>query len=309
MQDFADDIRFTIGNALRKPAINLLILITFALGIGANSAVFSVVYHTVLVPLPFPEGHRLVRLQQHQPLAENNDIGSSVQSFFDFRRMTEKLSDLVEYHSMQFTLLGHGEPKRVQTGVISWNYFDMLGIEPILGRGFIQGEDELGSAPLILLTNHYWKEQFNSDPNVVGTSLEMNNAVHIVIGVLPPFPSYPNKNDIYITSASCPFRSSEGMINNRRMGMLTLFGKLSPQTTLDQGNQELNTITNQLSQQYPDDYPENRGFSANLVSMKDEMAGDSPQTFYLLLIISTLVVLIASANVANLNIAKLSGRA
>ena len=308
MHDLIDDTRFAIGNALRKPGINLLMLLTFALGIGANSAVFSVVYHAILAPLPYTDGDRLVRVQQHQPLAENNDIGSSVQSFFDFRRMTEQLSDLVEYHSMQFTLLGHGEPKRVQTGVVSWNYFDMLGIEPSLGRGFDQGEDELGSAPLILLSHRYWVEQFASDPNVVGASLEMNNAVHTVIGVLPPFPAYPNNDDIYITAASCPFRSSEGMINNRGMGMLTLLGKLQPSASIDQGSQELKTISAQLAQQYPDDYPKNRGFTANLVSLKEEMIGNSAQTFYLLLVISTLVVLIASANVANLNIAKLAGR-
>lgn len=308
LQDMREDIRFALASAIKKPAINLLILLTFAMGIGGNSAIFSVVYHVLLAPLPYADGERLVRLQQHQPVAQNTDIGSSVPSFKDMRNMSQELESLVEYHSMQFTLLGHGEPKRVQTGVVSDNYFQMLGILPILGRDFAAGEDEVGAEPLILLSHQYWTEQFAQSQNVVGMSLEMNNATHKVIGVLPPIPDYPNADDIYITAASCPFRSSEGMRTNRRMGMLTLFGKLDNNSSLARGDQELDTITAQLAQQYPDDYPDSRGFSANLVSMKDEMIGNSAQTFYLLLIISVLVLLIASANVANLNIAKLAGR-
>ncbi len=308
MQDLLEDLRFAIASSLKKPAINLLILFTFALGIGANSAIFSVVYHVLLAPLPYADGDRLVRLQQHQPLAQNQDIGSSVPSFFDYRVMSQELSDLVEYHSMQFTLLGHGEPMRVQTGVVSANYFEMLGVQTILGRGFSPGEDEVGAEPLILLTHKFWTEQFAQSHHVVGMSLEMNNATHKVIGVLPPLPAYPNNDDIYITAASCPFRSSEGMINSRGMQMISVYGKLAAGSSIEQGSREVNTIAGQLATQYPDDYPQSRGYSANLVSLKDEMVGDSARTFYLLLIISVLVVVIASANVANLNIAKLAGR-
>lgn len=308
MHDLLEDLRFAIASAIKKPAINLLILFTFALGIGANSAIFSVVYHVLLAPLPYEDGERLVRLQQHQPQAQNNDVGSSIQSFFDFKDLSRELSELAEYHSMQFTLLGHGEPKRVQTGVVSSNYFAMLGIQPVLGRDFMDGEDVPGAEPLILLTHQYWTEQFAQDPDVVGMSLEMNNATHKVIGVLPPIPAFPSNDDIYIASASCPFRASEAMINNRRMGMLALYGKIAEDSSLADGSREMNTIARQLAEQYPDDYLESQGFSANLVSLKGEMIGDSARTFYLLLIISLLVVLIAAANVANLNIAKLAGR-
>jgi predicted permease len=308
MSTLKEDLDYAWRGAIKKPAISLLIIITFGLGIGANSAIFSMVYHVMFAPLPYADGERLVRLQQHQPIAERMDFGSSVQSFFDYRRMTNGVDTLVEYHAMQFTLLGHGAPKRIQTGVVSWNYFSMLGIQPILGRDFAEGEDEPGAEPLILLSHDYWIEQFGQDPNIVGTSLEMNNAVHKVIGVLPPIPAYPDDNDIYISAASCPFRSSQGMINNRRPGMLQLFGKLESATQIEQASDEVNGIANQLATSYPDDYPQARGYSANFVSMRDEMVGDSAQTFYLLLAISGLVVLIASANVANLNLARLSTR-
>lgn len=308
IRDIAQDINYAWRAALKKPAISALIVITFALGIGANSAIFSMVYHVMFAPLPFADGDRLVRLQQHQPIAGHNDFGSSVQSFFDYRRLTTGLDSLVEYHSMQFTLLGEGLPQRVQTGVVSWNYFAMLGIKPIMGRDFAEGEDEPGAEPLILLSHRYWQEHFNGRDNVVGLSLEMNNAVHKVIGVLPPLPAYPEDNDIYISSASCPFRSSEMMINNRSPGMLTLFGKLEQNTPIEVVSNEVNTIAGQLQAQYPDDYRQSNGYSANLVSLKSEMVGDSATTFFLLLMVSGLVVLIASANVANLNLARASSR-
>ncbi|MFT5690941.1 MAG: putative ABC transport system permease protein, partial [Oceanicoccus sp.] len=196
MNSFIEDIYFAWRNATKKPAIALLIIVTFGLGIGANSAIFSVVYHVLLAPIPYADGDRLVRLQQNQPLAERQDFGSSVQSFFDYRRLNESLSDVVEYHSMQFTLLGHGLPQRVQTGVVSWNYFDVFGIRPVLGRSFAAGEDIPGAEPLILLSHRYWLTNFDADQSIVGTSLEMNNAVHKVIGVLPPMPAYPDDNDI-----------------------------------------------------------------------------------------------------------------
>ncbi|MFS1524266.1 ABC transporter permease [Microbulbifer sp. 2304DJ12-6] len=308
MHRLLQDTGYAWRAAKKRPAISVLIVITFALGIGANSAIFSMVYHVMFAPLPYSDGDRLVRLQQHQPIAERMDFGSSVQSFFDYRRLATGLDSLVEYHSMQFTLLGDGMPKRVQTGVVSWNFFNMLGIKPLLGRDFVDGEDEPGAEPLILLSYRYWQQYFGGRENVVGISLEMNNAVHTVIGVLPPMPAYPDDNDIYISAASCPFRSSEGMINNRSPGMLTLFGKLKENGDLERVSREVNTIAGQLQAQYPDDYRTSNGYSANLVSLKSEMIGDSANTFLLLLIISGLVVLISSANVANLNLARASSR-
>jgi predicted permease len=308
MHSVIEDIQFAWRNAIKKPAIALLIVITFGLGIGANSAIFSVVYHVILAPLPYTDGERLVRLQQHQPAIGTRDFGSSVQTFFDIRESSDSLEEVLEYHSMQFTLLGHGDPLRVQTGVVSWNYFDVLGIRPVLGRSFVEGEDVPGAEPLILLSHRYWLSHFGGDQDIIGRSLEMNNAVHTVIGVLPPIPAYPVDNDIYIAAASCPFRASEGMINNRRPGMLTLFGKLKDGVSLQQGSLELNNLAGQLAAQYPDAYPSNEGYAANLVSLKDEMIGDSAPTFYLLLAIAGLVMLIACTNVANLNLARLASR-
>ena len=208
MHSLLEDIRFAGRNLLKKPGTTALILVTLALGIGANSAMFSMVYHILLAPLPYADGEQLVRVEQHEHKGGRVDYPLSVQTLYDYRKQNSVFSDFFEYHAMQFTLLGHGDPIRVQTGVVNWNFFDVLGVHPVIGRSFLPGEDEIGAEPLILLSHEFWVSQFNADPNVVGANLEMNNAVHRVIGVLPPIPAYPDDNDIWITWASCPFRSS-----------------------------------------------------------------------------------------------------
>src|SRR5262249_45600451 len=151
-------------------------------GIGANSAMFSVAYHVLLAPLPYDDGERLVRIEQNEPAANLRNTTWSVPTFLDYRAQTGSYEEPAEYHPMSFTLLGHGDPYLVQTGVVSWHYFDMLGVHPILGRGFSDADERDGAEPAILLSHEFWVEHFGSDPNVVGTVLEMNNAAHKVIG-------------------------------------------------------------------------------------------------------------------------------
>src|SRR5688500_11028739 len=186
MNELYQDIIFAWRDALKKPGTALLIVVTLALGIGANSAMFSMTWNVLLAPLPYADGERLVRIRQNDAISGRENMGSSVQSYFDYRDQSSVFSDVMEHHSMQFTLLGHGDPLRVQTGVVSWNYFNMLGIEPLYGRLFESGEDEIGAEPLILLSYEFWLQKLGADPAIVGKDLEMNNAIHSVIGVLPP---------------------------------------------------------------------------------------------------------------------------
>ena len=197
----------------------------------------------------------------------------------------------------------------MQTGVTSWNYFDVLGIQPLHGRLFVAGEDDIGTEPLILLSHHFWVSQFDSDPDVVGSSLEMNNAIHRVIGVLPPIPAFPDDNDIWITSASCPFRSSPPVIDNRNLPMIaSIFAKLRDDVSIENGASDVNGIAQRLLTSYPDSYSAARGYSADLTALKEVMTGDSSRVFFLLIAVSALVLLIACTNIANLNLARLASR-
>jgi predicted permease len=308
MSTFLEDIQFALRNFLRIPGVSLLIIATLALGIGANAAIFSMVYNVLLGPLPFEGGDRIVKIQTNNPSIERYDVPVSVGTLFDYRQQNETFSHVVEYHQMSFTLLGHGDPSYVETGVVSWNYFEMLGIKPILGRTFIVGEDAQGAEPLIVLSNRYWHEKFGGNANVIGMNLQMNNKVHQVIGVLPPMPAYPVDNDIWVAATTCPGRGSDDWINNRQFNALTVYGKLKSNTSLDQGQQDLNAVSSRLLMAYPDAYSSVAGLSTSLKTLRAEMAGESATTFYLLMAITALVLLIACANVANLNLARMAVR-
>lgn len=308
MQTLIEDIQFAFRNFIKTPTICVLIVMTLALGIGANAAIFSMVYNVLMAPLPFNEGERLIKINTNNPKIDRNDVQVSVATMSDYREQTEHLSHVVEYHQMNFTLLGHGEPMSLETGTVSWDYFEMLNIKPILGRTFLPGEDEPGAQPLIVMSHHFWQEMFGSDPDVIGMNLQMNNKAHQVIGVLPPMAAYPVKNDIWVTSSSCPARGSSYAINNRSRTMLNLYGKLKSNTTLEKASLDLNNISTQLLAQYPDAYPKNQGLSNTLIPLKTAMAGESGPTFYLLMAITSLVLLIACANVANLNLARTASR-
>ncbi|WDD99414.1 ABC transporter permease [Thalassomonas actiniarum] len=308
MQTLIEDIQFAYRSFMKTPAVCALIVTTLALGIGANAAIFNVVYNVLVAPLPFSGGERLVKINTNKPKINRNDVQVSVPTMLDYRQKNEHLSHLVEYHQMSFTLLGHGDPKSLKTGTVSWDYFEMLNVKPILGRTFLPGEDKQGARPLIVLSHHYWREMFGSDPDIIGTSLQMNNKAHQVIGVLPPMAAYPVKNDIWVTAPSCPVRGSSNAINDRSRTMLTLYGKLKANSSLAKASLELNNISKHLIAEYPDVYPENQGLSNTLIPLKTEMAAQSGPTFYLLMAITALVLLIACANVANLNLVRTANR-
>ena len=308
MDAIKEDIGFALRSFAGLPGVCLLIVMTLALGIGANAAIFSMVYNVLLGPLPYDGGERIVKVETNNPGVDRYDLPISVPTLFDYQQQNETFSHIVEYHQMSFTLLGHGDPSYVETGVVSWNYFDMLGIKPILGRSFVLGEDEQGAEPLIVLSNRYWREKFGADPDVVGMNLQMNNKVHQVIGVLPPMPAYPVDNDIWVAATTCPGRGSDDWINNRRFNVLTVYGKLNESASIAQGRQDLNTLGNRLLMSYPDAYSAANGLSVTLSSLRAEMAGASTATFYLLIAITGLVLLVACANVANLNLARMAVR-
>ena len=309
MDDLLDDIGSAWRDARRRPATALLVVLTLALGIGANSAIFSMAYHVLLAPLPYAGGDRLVRIEQNEPAANLRNTAWSVPTFFDYRAQASSFEELTEYHRMSFTLLGHGDPYLVQTGVVSWHYFGMLGVKPILGRAFVDADEREGAEPTIVLSHDFWMEKFGGDPGIVGKVLEMNNAAHKVIGVLPVIPPFPDDNDIWITSSSCPFRSSAQVTAGRQMPMLSgVFAKLREDRSMQQAGRELEVIGARLVAAYPDTYAAGNGHATSLRTIKDEMVGDSTTTFLLLLGVGALVLLIASANVANLNLARLAAR-
>ena len=265
--------------------------------------------HSVLLrPLPYPQAQQLIFIRQQEKKLGIEDLSFSVKEIEDYRAQNRTLSGLVEYHAMSFTLFGHGDPERVRTGVVSANYFDLFGIQPLLGRTFLPDDDKLGAPPVLLLSYEYWKNNFGSDANIVGKTFEMNDKVHTVVGVLPPVPQYPNENDVYMSTSACPFRSSKMHLEDRDMRMMKIFGRLKPGVTVAQANADVSTIAAGLKVAYPKSYPENAGFTSAATPLQQELTKDARPTLLLLLGAAAFVLLIACANVANLTLARMARR-
>jgi putative ABC transport system permease protein len=305
---FFQDVRYGLRMLRRSPGFTLVALLALGLGIGANTALFSVVYGVLLKPLPYAQGDRLVVLHQAFQKTGQNDLLFSVKEIQDYRQQSSSLAQLEEYHGMGFILLDGKEPSQVRTGVVSAHFFDMLGITPYMGRLFTAA-DETADAPAVLVLSYpYWKKHYGGDPDIVGRQFRMNDKVHTVVGVLPPVPQYPRENDVYMPTVACPFRSDAMMINDRNHHMMRLFARLKPGETLQSGTSDVSLIASRLRQSYPENYPAQRGFTANMDGLRSVLTHDVRPMLLVLLGTAGLVLLIACANVANLAVARVMRR-
>jgi putative ABC transport system permease protein len=303
------DVRDAARSLVKYPGYTAIVLLTLALGIGANTAIFSVVHAVLLRPLPYTHGDRLVEVRQQAPRIGVESAGVSVKELADYREQTASLDAVAEYHQMSFNLLGRGEASRVQTGVVSPEFFDVLGVKPLLGR-FFRAEDDVKDAPAVLvLSYHYWQYALGGDPQVVGRTFEMNDRVHTVVGVLPSIPQFPGDNDVYMPPSACPFRSNPQTIANRRGRMLTAIGRMRPGATVDRVQSDLNVVGGRLTSSYPESYDAARtGFRTVAVSVQDELTKGARPTLLILLATTGFVLLLVAANVANLALARVMGR-
>jgi putative ABC transport system permease protein len=302
------DLSYALRTLRRSPGFALTAILTLALGIGANSAIYSVVHAVLMRPLPYRDSGRLVMLRHPAEKMGIRDVQFSVPDIQDYRAQTQTLSDLAEYHGMSFTIFGHGDPDRVRTGVVSANYFPTFGVTPLLGRTFVPSDDTIGAPAVLILSYEYWRDKFGADPNIVGKTFQMNDKVHTVVGVLPPLPQYPDEDDVYMPTSACPYRSSKEMIENRDMAMMEMFGRMKPGVTLDQAHADLNTINARLAAQYPASYPPEAGIAIAVVPLKSELTSGARPILLALLAAAGFVLLIVCANVANLTLSRMARR-
>ncbi len=308
VESLGQDLRFGVRSLARYPSYSLVVVLILALGIGANTAIFSAVYGILLRPLPYAEGDRLVLLRQLDPRGGDEATGVSPLEMADYRAKSPALAGLVEHHSMWFNLLSRGEPERVQTGVVSWNYFDILGIEPVLGRTFAPADERHGATPVLVLSYEYWQRSHGGDPAILGRTFQMNDKAHTVVGVLPPVPPYPEDNEVYMPTTACPFRGNPEATQARNARMLTAFARLARGASLERAQSEVKAAAAQMRADHPEDYPPDQQHGATLVPLREELTHDVRPKLMLLLGTVGLVLLVACANAANLALARLSQR-
>jgi putative ABC transport system permease protein len=308
METLAQDLRTALRGMAANRGFAAAVILTMALGIGANAAIFSVVHGVLLNPLPYADGDRLVVLRQQRPRAGVLAQGFSPLEMDDYRHHARTLEAIVEYHNMWFVLLGRGDPERVQTGVVSWNYFDLFGVSPVAGRTFRAADDRAGADAVLVLSHRYWQSRFGGDPNVVGQVFEMNDRPHTVVGVLPPIPQFPDENDVYMPVSACPFRSSEGVRTSRNARMVQAFARLRGEASVPTAASDVAVVAASLQQAYPESYPASAGFTATALSLRDELTRGFRPTLTILLGAAGFLLLIVCASVANLMLARLLKR-
>ena len=258
-RNLAQDVRYGLRNLRRNPGFALVVILTMALGIGANTAIFSVVNGVLLQPLPYRDGDRLVVLRQQQPLAALDDIGFSVREIEDYRTRSHSLDGIAEFHNMWFILLGRDEPERLATGVVSANFFNALGVQPAYGRDFQEADDKPG-ARRSSSSDGYWRRSFHADPSVLGRVFKMNDRPHQVIGILPPVTQYPLDVDVYMPTSACPFRSAQKFIDNRDARMMHAFARVKPGITMEKARADLDVVAAGIQAEHPDVYLARDGY-------------------------------------------------
>jgi putative ABC transport system permease protein len=303
----SQDVRFAFRMMRKDFAPILASILILGLGIGANTAIFSVVNSVLLKPLPYIDGNKLLVLQNRQVKLDVENTGFSVPEIQDYRERNRSLSGIVEYHSMTFTLFG-AEAHQVRTGVVSWQFFDLFGVKPLLGRTFVAPDEQHGANKVLILSYEFWKHVEKGDPHIIGKKYQMNDAVHQVIGVLPQIPQYPNENDVYMPTTSCPARSNKVMIESREMRMMSLFCRLKPNETLEHARTDLANVGQSIAKDFPGSYPKEHGFLTTTSVLRDDLTRKAKPILFALLGASGFLLLIACANVANLILARMVRR-
>ena len=307
--NLVQDVRYAVRVLAKSPGFSLIAIITLALGIGANTAIFSVVNGVLISPLPFHDPEQLVSLFQKVPNFENASI--SYPNFLDWRRMNTTFSDMAAYRSAGFTLTGAGDPERLHGEMISAGFFDILGVKPLLGRSFHSDEDRLGANPTAMITEALWKRKFGGRQDVIGQRVILNGAVRTIIGVIPStfhlaiqnFQRGGPPNEVYVPVGEY---NEPRFYNARGSGWgLNAIGRLKPGVTLDQARADMDRVSRDLTAAYPDI---DTGVKANLFSMREAMVGNVQPVLLLLLGAVVLVLLIACVNVANLLLARSTAR-
>ena len=294
------DLRYALRQLRKSPGFTAVAVATLALGIGANTAIFSIVEGVVLAPLHYFQPDRLVMVWENNPRFPR--VWNSYPNFQDWQRSARSFQQMAAFRQQGVDLTFPGAPAHLTAGQVSSGFFVTLGTQLALGREFTPQEDQPGGARAIVLSNHLWRERFGGSPEALGKSVTVDGANYSVVGVAPPGFRLNDESDVYTPIAQL----DPLILNNRSLhdGIFTL-GRLKPGVSISQSQAEMSTIQTRLDRLYPND---NRDLGIYVEPLKQVIVGDASQTFALLLGAVGLVLLIACANVANLLLARSAGR-
>jgi len=294
------DLRYGLRMLAKTPGFTAVALLALALGIGANTAIFSVVNGVLLRPLPYPEPTRLMKI--YERTADFSQSSVSYPDFLDWQRDAHSFTGMAAYRRNDFNFTGAGEAEHLQGELVSADLLTVLGVRPVLGRNFLPEEDQEGARGAVMLTYGLWQRRFRADPSVLGKTLTLDAKEYTVVGVLSPDFRFRGQAEIYVPLATW---GMVGLRDRENHPGLNVVARLKPGVTMAAAQAEMTGMARALAEKYP---KSNAGEGANVVEMKDDMVGNIRRTLLLLLGAVGFVLLIACANVANLLLARSSAR-
>ena len=299
------DLKYSFRRLIKDPAFTLIAVATLGLGIGANTAVFSIVNGVLLNPLPYPEPDRLVAV--YSRTADTLKGSSSYPNFLDWVRNNQSFCDLAAFRPDDLNLIGLGQPERVRAEMVSASFFRLLGVQPIVGRTFSDADDQLGVTPVVLISESFWQGRFGSSATALGQTLTLSGTAYVIIGVIPATFQFDARNfqhsDVYAPIGS--WNAPE--FRNRKVSMaMDVVGRLKPRVSLEQADSDLQALARGLADAYPE---ANNGTGVTLVPLKSDLVGPVKSLLLLLVGAVLFVLLIAGVNVANLLLARSNRRA
>src|SRR5882757_5258271 len=306
---FLRDLRVAFYSLMRTQGLAITVILTLALGIGANAAIFTLVRGVLLKPLVNRDEDRLIYIRQSAPGAGDDDTAFSVPEILDLRASVKTLSAFGDFSTTEFTVIGLGEPRVVQAGVVSGNFFEVMGLHPVLGRLIGPQDDGPKAAGVVVLTYRFWATNLGKDPSVLGKTVRLDSGLMgdrsgTVIGVLEPSIPYPQDTELIANIVTSPHHLSATMVTGRVHRMTELFGRLAPGVDLETARAELRTVYASMVKEHPETYSTKMNSRIDVVRLRDQITSRARTVLLILMAASVLIFVIACSNVANLILAR-----
>ena len=296
------DLRYALRSLSRARGFALTVIVTLGLGIGANTAIFSVVRGVLLKPLPHRDGDRLIYLRHSITGPGGENILFSVPEILDFRTSAKSLGGIAEYSSMAYTLQGDNDAVRINVGLVTGNFFDVMGLSPVLGRVLNSGDDGTTVPAVMVLTHEYWMRRFSGDSSVIGRQVRVDGRPVEIVGVVQPAPYFPNRMDALLNMVISEHHTSAMMVQGRTHRMTEMIARLAPGATVEQARTEVTSIRDRAQQEYPESYDAASGHKVTVIPFQEVLGERARLTLWLLMGAAAFVMIISAANVANLTL-------
>ena len=301
---FFHDLKFAVRSLARTKGLTITVVLTLALGIGANAAIFTLVRGVLLRPLTNRDENRLIYIRQSARGIGADNLPFSVPEIQDLRAGVKNLSAFGDFSTIGFTMVGLGEPREVRAGVVGGSYFAVMGLYPVLGRLLDARDDGPNAAGAVVLTYRFWTTQLKSDPAVIGKTVRLGERSATIVGVLEPSIPYPAETEIIANVVTSPHHLSATMVTGRVHRMTQLFARLAPGATLESASAELRAVHGAMVKEHPEAYSAKADFRIDAVLLRDQITSRARTVLLVLLAASALVFVIACSNVANLVLAR-----